>query len=122
LNSEEITTENPASPLPPADIAQPFTEMADPYAAHETEPEIFHSDHTGLQDAARELSERRSALEEPLIPREYRRVTDGELSPANEFVSAERASDDLARIRTQEAEAPAELKNAEVRMADELRG
>jgi hypothetical protein len=25
-------------------------------------------------------------------------------------------------VRTQEAEAPAELKNAEVRMADELRG
>ena len=65
MNSEETANE----PTPdierfdlepaPADINLSFTEMADAYAAPEPEPDIFTSDHTGTEGAARELTDSR---------------------------------------------------------------
>jgi hypothetical protein len=103
----------PASAEPaeyrPADINQSFTPMPE---APADEPETFGSDQTGIDAAAAELTAERGPEELPTTVREYQR--DGRHIPLDEFVSAERAADNLRAVRMDEAEAIEAFKHAEV--------
>jgi hypothetical protein len=57
--------------LPNRDALSNLTEMQDPYATAEPEPDIFSNDHEGIEAAARELTDSRRSAEEapPITPR-----------------------------------------------------
>jgi hypothetical protein len=107
----------------PADISQSFEPMADAFAQPEAEQPIYNDDFEGLSQAAAEVVSRRSNLERPIVDREYRLGPDGERASPQDYISAERGADDLARVRAIEEGMLAEAKNDAVRAElDALRG
>jgi hypothetical protein len=85
---------------PPEHPLEGFSEM--PTAPKEEPKESFDSSVDGLRHAAREVQEHRRAAQPP-IDRGYRNVATGERTDPKLTLSAERAADELAAKRQEEA-------------------
>jgi hypothetical protein len=98
--------------------APEYVPMLDANAAPASDKPVYENDLTGIESAGLELDEarRREAAKAPRVveadeptPRKYFRTENGQFtseeSPANETLSLKRASDDLTRVRAEEAAA-----------------
>lgn len=92
-------TRDPHTEPPPSKLEsfEPMPEASPP------EKETFTSDRSGIEAAAAELSDHRSA-EEPPVDRGYRNYATGERVPENQTLKLNRAADDLGRIRKIESQ------------------